>query len=118
MQLMERAHSSDGPLGWFSYERRNWLAAVAIAACAGFSWGNGHTTQNAIEDISKKSAVQGAVISKLKESANCQTVRARVATQVAVQSENGQRADLGDIPHCPLPPKVSPSAVAPTATPE
>lgn len=50
--------------------------------------------------------VQTSVLPKLKAAANCQTTRARVATRVAVASENGQDADLRDIPNCPLPPKV------------
>lgn len=39
-------------LRWFTCERKEWLCVVAAAGLIGFGFGNGHTTQNAIEDIS------------------------------------------------------------------
>jgi hypothetical protein len=105
MQIMERAHSSDGLFGWFTYERRNWAAAVVGAVALGFSWGNGHTTQNAVADISVRSAAKTAVIKKLetkdipalKSLAGCQTARADAATALVTND----RASSAVIPVCP-----------------
>lgn len=52
-------------------ERRTWLALVLASGLVGFGFGNGHTTQNAIEDITAK--------------AGCEHHRANVATKLALQ---------------------------------
>lgn len=106
MQLMEKVHSSAGPLGWFTYERRNWSAAIVGALALGFSWGNGHTTQNAVADIVVSSAAKTAVIKKLethdipalKSLAGCEHVRAQTAV---TELKANDRAQPAEIPVCP-----------------
>lgn len=56
---------------WFTYERRKWIALVMAAVLSGFAWGNGHTTQNAIEHAT--------------EQAGCEHYRADKAIKVAKQ---------------------------------
>lgn len=105
MQLMERSHSPDGMFGWFTYERRNWAASVAVAFSVGYALANGHTTQNAISDIAVRDAQKTAVIKRLqtkdipalKSLAGCEHVRAQTAVAVA-QSVDG---DVSNLPKCP-----------------
>lgn len=106
MLIAEKDHNPCGLLGWFNYERRNWLAGIAVAACLGFAWGNGHTTQNAIADISVKSAAKTAVINRLaskdipalKSIAGCEHLRADTAVAVAQKDAD---VDPSNLPNCP-----------------
>lgn len=103
MQLMEKSHSPLGVFGWFTYERRNWLAISVAALAFGYAGGNGHTTQNAVADISERSAQKTAVIKKLethdipalKSLAGCQTARADAITALVVSDH------AAPIPVCP-----------------
>jgi hypothetical protein len=106
MQLMEKAHNPGGLFGWFNYERRNWCAAVIGALALGFSWGNGHTTQNAVADIAEKSAAKTVVIKKLethdipalKSLAGCEHARATTA----VTALNAELSAMpSNLPVCP-----------------
>ena len=52
IQVTEAPHNDCGIFGWLTFERRNWIALVLAAGFGGFSLGNGHTTQGAVQSIS------------------------------------------------------------------
>lgn len=97
------------PGGWLTFERRNWIALLFVAALGGFSAGNGHTTQGAVQNISSQLGQKAAAlkkeqteeIPKLKAIAGCQTVRGNVAIDVVVNSKKGTAIDLSAVPDCP-----------------
>lgn len=83
------------------------LLAMAISSL-GTSWF--YKTPELSQKAERLEVVEQKVIPKLRDVAGCQTQRARVATQQAVQSESGADVHLEDIPHCPLLPKTQPKA--------
>lgn len=110
MEIMQQSHNGTGLFGWLNFERRNWLAIAICTALAGFSVGNGHTTQGSIVNISQQLGQKKAVIKKLetvdipkiKAVAGCQAAKADVATKVVRGA-----ADRADIPACPPPSSVA-----------
>lgn len=99
MVTQEMQESPD--MSWFSSERKNWLAVVGLAACIGYWCGNGHTTQNAIQDIASQQGqtheqlvhVQKVVIPTLqKKAAEAQAQKQAVVTAVV------QHGDADDLP--------------------
>lgn len=63
-------------IGWFNFERRNWVALSIACGLLGYSAGNGHTTQNAITNISDQ-------LGQVKSAENCEHKRADKAIGVA-----------------------------------
>lgn len=53
--------------------------------------------------------IEAVDLPKLKSVAGCQTVRANIATNEAVKSQNGADVDLGKIPNCPALPTGHPA---------
>jgi hypothetical protein len=94
--------------GWFTFERRNWVALVICAALAGFGLGNGHTTQGAIATVSDQLGQAKAQIPKLAARAGCEKWRADVSANLAKQSN---MVDPSEIPadHCPKPANFPPA---------
>lgn len=91
------------PNSWLTFERRNWIALVIVGTMAGFSVGNGHTTQGAISNISNQLGQKVGENHKLTAAAHCEGVRADKATVVARQAIRGALIDSAPIP--------SPSAI-------
>ena len=89
MQIMEKPHNACGLFGWFTYERRNWIGAVLIAAAGGFGVGNGHTTQGAITHISQQ-------LGDAKKKATCEHHVAEKAKAVALQGIAA--ANIAEVP--------------------
>lgn len=91
MLLTQINPSVDSRLSWFKYERRNWIAAIALAFMAGYGLGNGHTTQGAIQNVSQQlgekdgqlKTLKTKVIPKLQAAAHCEGTRADTAAKVA-----------------------------------
>lgn len=81
---LQSSHSSEGPMGWLTFERRNWLCACVGALALGFAIGNGHTTQNAVQDIAAREA--------------CEHVVANKAIVVAKKAIKGATSDTAPIP--------------------
>lgn len=108
LQVTEAPHNSCGLLGWLTFERRNWMALILVAGAGGFSLGNGHTTQGAVQNISdqlgqKDAQVQhlkAKVIPALKAEAGCEHWRADTAAKLALQTSLIDPKELpGDCPH-------------------
>jgi hypothetical protein len=108
---MESEHS-----GWMTRERRNWLALVVLSLAVGFAFGNGHTTQNAVQDISQQLGKKGKELDKAKveavlakDNAYCQRKRAEqaqvltVQAVVSVKTKTVPLPSIDDIPECPEP---------------
>lgn len=109
---------------FFTAHLRNIVLAFLAGVLIGYGWGNGHTTQNAIQDVAQKNGQQQATINKLvqhdipklKAQAGCEHVRADVATEAVISRISG---DAADIPDCPPMATVSnlgkviPSVIAP-----
>jgi len=51
---------------WFTPERRVWILAVTMSGLLGFAMGNGHTTQNAIQNVSDAYGVKSAEVAHLQ----------------------------------------------------
>lgn len=87
MYLIQTSRNTDGLFGWFTFERMSWMAAVLCAALGGFSIGNGHTTQSAVQNVSEQLGqkraevhnLQTQLIPKLASVAGCQQKRADIA---------------------------------------
>lgn len=106
MEMTQESHKLSSLLGWLTFERRNWLAITLASFALGFSIGNGHTTQGAIQDVSQKlgqksgqlHALQTSDIPKLKAKVGCEQHRADQATIVAKQAIKGALSDSAPIP--------------------
>ena len=83
---------------WFTMERREWVAAVFLAAVVGFGIGNGHTTQNSIANISDQLGQKKAAVKTLQAKAGCEKWRASVATTVAKEAIKGAVEASAPIP--------------------
>lgn len=100
MQMTQQSHNMGEIFGWFNYERRNWVAIVGMAFALGFWVGNGHTTQNAIHDVSQQAA--------------CEHVRADKTAILTKQAIKGALSADAPIPSPNAIPKDNcPHAVAP-----
>lgn len=92
-------------MGWFTNERRIWLASCAACAMIGGGYMNGHTTENAVAHISsqlgektvalKKTQV---AVAKLKTANHCEDVRATKATEIAKDAIKGALSVSDPIP--------------------
>jgi enamine deaminase RidA (YjgF/YER057c/UK114 family) len=84
--------------GWFTFERRNWLALICVSALLGYSAGNGHTTHDAISHISDQ-------LGSAKQSEGCEHKRAEKAIVVAkqtIRAANTEDAAIADMKALPL----------------
>jgi hypothetical protein len=93
---------------WFTVERRGWVAAVVFAGAVGFGFGNGHTTQGAIQHVSQQLGNEKATVKQLKTKdipalkslAGCESWRADVATSLAERPVIVNPSEIpGDCPH-------------------
>jgi len=106
MELMHLNPAPDSRFSWFNYERRNWIVALALAACVGYAGGNGHTTQGAILNVSQQlgdkkaelTTLKTKVIPKLKAQAGCEHSRADKASVVAEKAIVGAVVDSAPVP--------------------
>lgn len=64
---------------WLTFERRNWIALIAVGAFVGYGFGNGHTTQGAVQNISDQ-------LGRTRKAEGCEHWRANKATSVANQA--------------------------------
>lgn len=107
MLLMQANHEDTGLFGWLTYQRRTVGAAIVAAFALGFSIGNGHTTQGAVQDVSQKlgqtnaqlKTLKAKDIPELKAEAGCEHWRADKAATVAQQAIIGANS-----PTVPIPP--------------
>ncbi len=111
VQTVPRSHDQGIPvLSWLTFERRSWLALAVVTGLAGFGIGNGHTTQDAIQDVSQKLGQKSVQVQKLQTFANCEHRRAivtkRLATQAIISADSATvpTPDVSAIPpDCPHP---------------
>jgi hypothetical protein len=86
--------SSNAMKCWLTSERKEWIAAVFVAALIGFWIGNGHTTQGAVEHISQE--------------LGCEHSRADKTAKVAKQAIVSAYSDNVPIPDAKAIPKDCP----------
>lgn len=106
INLVQANLNASGPFGWFSFERRNWIASVGLAFVFGFGLGNGHTTQTAIQEVSQqldqKAAqlhrVQTVDLPKLRAANHCEAIRGDRAAALAQQAIKGAVMESERIP--------------------
>lgn len=100
---LERAH----PVAdWMTHERRNWIAGLVVAALGAYALGNGHTTSDAVQNVSwqlgeKKAQLhklQTVDIPKLKAAKNCEADRGDKAAAVANDAIKGALSVSAPIP--------------------
>lgn len=98
-------------MGWFTRERRNWLAAILASGLGGFAVGNGHTTQNAITSISESYGQKKVQLIQEKKQAaeeHCTAQRFKTVAKQAIVSANSDTVptpDASALKPCPLPKK-------------
>lgn len=91
---------------WVTHERRNWIGAAILCGLFGFSLGNGHTTQGAIQHVSEQLGQKQAevhklntvVIPQLKAATHCESARGDKAAAVAHQAIQSATIDAVPIP--------------------
>ena len=98
-KVMPRSLEREHPiLDWLTYERRNWIGLVTVAALAGFAFGNGHTTSGAVEHISDQLGQKSALVHRLTAANNCESKRGDKAAEVAKQAIRGALIDTAPVP--------------------
>ena len=100
MMLVERAHNDSGLFGWFTFERKNWIALVLLAGVGGFILGNGHTTVSFAEQAQAQIAHKDAQLHTALNVAGCQQKRADIAEDVA-RDAAATGIIAGDTVNCP-----------------
>jgi hypothetical protein len=92
---------------WFTVERIRWAGGIVAAFLVGFSFGNGHTTQDAIQHVSMQLGDQKKVTAKVVAVAKCEHKRAETAVNVAAQAVAAAETpsvsipSVEEVPDCP-----------------
>lgn len=85
-------------MSWLTYERRNWVGLVIVAALSGYGAGNGHTTSSAIDHVSMQLGDTKAQVHQLKAANNCEAKRGDKAAAVAQDAIKGALVATAPIP--------------------
>ena len=113
MQIVQKSHSLIGGLSWLTPVRKAFSAGLLIGSLGGYSAGNGHTTQGAVEHVSAQLGQTKAVLNTvekhdipaLKSEAGCEHWRAQVAANLAVQPAVVDPSQIpADCPHAKVTP--------------